>query len=58
MQQAINENCIPKISENTTVSVSTLGKHAELIGAASLVMEHLETVDVPVKSRDFNNVLS
>ena len=39
--QAINENCIPKISENTTVAVSKLGKKAEIIGAAALVIENM-----------------
>ena len=45
IQQAINEHCIPKISENTEVKISSLGYDAELIGAAALVMEHYDTLD-------------
>lgn len=44
--QAINENCIPKIAENTTITVSKLGKTAEIIGAAALVIESLSRQDV------------
>lgn len=40
IQQAINEHCIPKIAENTTIEISSLGYEAELVGAAALVMEH------------------
>lgn len=40
IQQAINEHCIPRLSANTTVAISTLGYQAELIGSAALVMEH------------------
>lgn len=42
VQQAINEHCIPKISENTEVRISSLGYRAELIGAAALVMDHYD----------------
>jgi predicted NBD/HSP70 family sugar kinase len=45
IQQAINEHCIPKISENTSVQISMLGYEAELIGAAALVMEHYDSLD-------------
>jgi predicted NBD/HSP70 family sugar kinase len=45
IQQAINEHCIPKLSENTEVRISSLGYQAELIGAAALVMEHYDTID-------------
>lgn len=46
IQQAINEHCIPKIAENTAVQISSLGYQAELIGAAALVMEHYDTIDL------------
>jgi predicted NBD/HSP70 family sugar kinase len=39
IQQALNEHCIPRLSENTKIIVSKLGHHAELLGAAALVME-------------------
>ncbi|MBS1669495.1 MAG: ROK family protein [Bacteroidetes bacterium] len=39
IQQAINEYCIPKISENTEIKVSSLRYQAEIIGAAALVMD-------------------
>lgn len=42
IQQAINEHCIPKIAENTEVTISTLCFQAGLTGAAALVMEHFE----------------
>jgi predicted NBD/HSP70 family sugar kinase len=39
IQQAMNEHCIPRLSENTRIIVSKLAHHAELFGAAALVME-------------------
>lgn len=45
IQQAINEHCIPKIAENTHLEISSLGFHAELIGAAALVMDHFDSID-------------
>lgn len=39
IQQAVNEHCIPRLSENTKIVVSKLGLQAELLGAAALVME-------------------
>jgi len=45
IQQAINEHCIPKISESTHVQISSLGYEAELIGAAALIMEHYDSID-------------
>ncbi|HUZ57620.1 MAG TPA: ROK family protein [Hanamia sp.] len=43
IQQAINEHCIPKISEDIQVKISTLGQRADLTGAAALVMENYGT---------------
>jgi predicted NBD/HSP70 family sugar kinase len=42
IQQALNEHCIPRLCENTEIKISGFGYHAELIGAAALVMEHYE----------------
>jgi len=42
IQQALNEHCIPRLAANTSIETSTLGHHAELIGAAALVMEHYD----------------
>jgi predicted NBD/HSP70 family sugar kinase len=39
IQQALNKDCIPRLSANTVVELSTLGYEAELIGSAVLVME-------------------
>ncbi|MEP7377663.1 MAG: ROK family transcriptional regulator [Chitinophagaceae bacterium] len=39
IQQALNKDCIPRLSANTIVELSTLGDEAELIGSAVLVME-------------------
>lgn len=52
--QAINENCIPKIAENTSVVVSNLGKKAEVIGAAALVMESLDRSGLMKTLNNFN----
>jgi len=49
IQQAINEHCIPKIAENLTIKISTLGYQAELFGAAALVMENYEIIDFEKK---------
>jgi hypothetical protein len=38
----LNEHSIPRLAANTSVETSTLGHHAELIGAAALVMEHYD----------------
>lgn len=42
IQQALNEQCIPRLSANTSIEMSTLGYEAELIGAAALVMDNYE----------------
>lgn len=42
IQQALNEYCIPRLSHGTAIELSTLGYDAELIGAATLVMENYE----------------
>lgn len=47
IQQAINEHCIPKIAENTSIEVSGLGYNAELIGAAALVMDNYDSLKKP-----------
>ncbi|MFT3935517.1 MAG: ROK family protein [Chitinophagaceae bacterium] len=41
IQQALNKYCIPRLSEFTGVKVSSIGRRAELIGAAALVMENM-----------------
>lgn len=40
VQQALNEHCIPRLMNYTTIEVSQLGYEAELLGAAALVMEN------------------
>ncbi|WP_245704514.1 ROK family protein [Daejeonella rubra] len=40
IQQAINEFCIPRIADQTTITLSTLADNAELLAAASLVVEN------------------
>ena len=40
IQQALNENCIPRLASNTDIEISPLGYRAELIGSAALVMEN------------------
>jgi len=46
IQQAINEHCIPIIAEDTAIEISKLGLEAEIIGAAALVMDHLDTNEI------------
>ena len=43
IQQALNEHCIPRLSVNTEVGISALGFHAELTGAAALVMDNFDS---------------
>ncbi|SDD36409.1 Sugar kinase of the NBD/HSP70 family, may contain an N-terminal HTH domain [Mucilaginibacter pineti] len=40
IQQAINEFCIPWLAEQTEIQISTLAPEAELLGAATLVIEN------------------
>jgi predicted NBD/HSP70 family sugar kinase len=54
IQQAINQHCIPRIAANTVIEISTLGYHAELIGAAALVMENYENKEL--KNKHHNSV--
>ncbi|NRF41974.1 ROK family protein [Pedobacter foliorum] len=42
VQQAINEFCIPRLAEHTTIVVSEIGHMSELLGAATLVIENCE----------------
>ncbi len=48
VQRAINEFCIPKLAEQTDVAISNLGYQAELLGAASLVIENCELYKQPL----------
>lgn len=44
IQQSLNEHCIYRLHQSTGIEISTLGNQAELIGAASLVMENYEQI--------------
>ncbi len=46
VQHAINEFCIPRLVGNTKVVVSTLNHDAEIIGAASLVIENIKDCSI------------
>jgi predicted NBD/HSP70 family sugar kinase len=46
IQQALNEHCIQRLYQSTSIAISTLGKEAELIGAAALVMENYEKIPI------------
>ena len=50
IQQALNEHCIPRLYQSTSIEISTLGVNAELIGAAALVMENYERIPVTKES--------
>lgn len=41
LQQALNMYCIPRLAENTTIEISSLGDKAGLMGAAALVIENI-----------------
>ncbi len=40
IQQAINEFCIPRIADATTIEISEIADEADLLGAANLVIEY------------------
>lgn len=40
IQQAINEFCMPRMADHTSIIVSQLAQNAELLASASLVIEH------------------
>ncbi len=42
IQQALHEYCIPRLASDTVIEISQLGYDAELIGAATLVMENYD----------------
>jgi hypothetical protein len=55
IHQAINEHCIPRIATNTSIELSVLDYQAELIGAASLVMENFERESAKTYFANLNN---
>lgn len=50
--RAINEFCIPKLVQNTDIVVSSLGYDAELLGAASLVIENCSLTETHAGSSE------
>ena len=46
IQQAINEYTIPRLAAHTKIEVSEIAEHAELIGAAALVMKNYEKFEI------------
>jgi len=54
MQQAINEYSIPRLAAHTEIEISPLKHESELIGAASLVMENFENIEL----KNVNTALS
>ncbi len=46
IQQAINEHSIPRLASFTELAISDLGDNAELIGAASFVMENIHNIAI------------
>lgn len=57
IQQALNEHCIHRLFQSTTIEISSLGNNAELIGAAALVMENFEKISI-VKGHMETSVLN
>ena len=55
IEQALNEHCIPRLSENTTIGISQLGDEALSIGCTALVIEHLDSDVVPVYLHHLQN---
>ncbi|MEP7231404.1 MAG: ROK family protein [Ginsengibacter sp.] len=58
IQQAINEYCIPRLSHSTGIEISTIGYMADLIGAASLVMENFEKESGKIRAASLEGILS
>jgi len=44
IQQSLNEHCIQRLYQSTSLEISTLGTQAALIGAVALVMENYERI--------------
>lgn len=44
IQQALNEHCIPRLADKTQLETSVLAYQAEIVGAATLVMENFEKI--------------
>lgn len=59
IQQALNEHCIPRLSANTSIGISSLGDEALSIGCTALVVEHLDTISpLYVQDQNFNGLLT
>ena len=56
IQQSLNEHCIQRLFQSTSIEVSTVGLQAELIGAAALVMENYERIPVARSQQVLNEV--
>lgn len=56
IQQSLNEHCIHRLFQSTSIEVSTVGLQAELIGAAALVMENYERIPVARNQQILNEV--
>ena len=54
MQQAINEHSIPRLAAHTEIEMSLLYQQAELIGAAALVMENFEELNLSYSKPGFS----
>ncbi len=54
MQQAINEHSIPRLAAHTEIEISSLYQEAELIGAAALVMENFEELNLSYSKSGFS----
>ncbi|WP_290798696.1 ROK family protein [Flavihumibacter sp. UBA7668] len=50
IQQALNRYCIPRLAAYTHMEISRLSKEAELMGAASLVVENIDKPQKPTPS--------
>ena len=56
IQQSLNEHCIHRLFQSTSIEVSTVGLQAELIGAAALVMENYERIPVARSQQVLNEI--
>ena len=56
IQQSLNEHCIQRLFQSTSIEVSTVGLQAELIGAAALVMENYERIPAARSQQALNEV--
>jgi hypothetical protein len=55
--KVLNKHCIPRIAQDTEINISSLDYQAELTGAAALVMEDYDKLDLKSEKNYFNGLI-